>query len=515
MVPALLSNRPDPSSSNSNSRSSWPGSAHDWQNKLDHEQMFKLIDSILSFEACLYHQVLPLSIEGSRLNLGMVNPDDIGALEYVRRIVAYVNYSLVPRQIPSEIHQNMLSAYLNYVGHKKQAEASTAKTSSGSKKSLLPEDPSQPVVQQSVLEQPLEQPIVEKPVLEQPVLEQPIVEQPYQLHHNQPEDADSRATFITDAPEIVEEVIKVVRDRGRVEQPSQVNLDSQEQSTLVTNLPGNLPANQRQLDTERSQQPTNSETQPKAATQRASAGAEANSFTHSSKSEIGAITPTLNSPGVFTRPKPENFVLPVLEVKARNLSRSLEEIKNSPPDVLMHELLGRILSGGIGRLFFERQQYQGRILWSQNGALQSVLEGLAPPSFQGILDELKHLTGIPAAPIQKPRQVEIERAYQASRILLRFRIMPGTYGEEATLQILRGEALKFHQEQQISRLGQDVLSFAKQLQRKLDELDEQAKLEPSILDTQGDALVALEQLLTVMSQKIRNLTLIKRKGSKP
>jgi hypothetical protein len=37
--------------------------------------------------------------------------------------------------------------------------------------------------------------------------------------------------------------------------------------------------------------------------------------------------------------------------------------------------LGRVLIGGIGRLYFERQSEQGRILWSQDGVLQSVLEG--------------------------------------------------------------------------------------------------------------------------------------------
>uniref|UniRef100_A0ACD5GZI3 Uncharacterized protein n=1 Tax=Desertifilum tharense IPPAS B-1220 TaxID=1781255 RepID=A0ACD5GZI3_9CYAN len=45
---------------------------------LDREQMFHLIDGVLPFEACLYHQVLPLSLEGSVLNLGMVDREDHG-----------------------------------------------------------------------------------------------------------------------------------------------------------------------------------------------------------------------------------------------------------------------------------------------------------------------------------------------------------------------------------------------------------------------------------------------------
>lgn len=69
----------------------------DWTTQLDTEQVFRLIDSILPFEACLYHQLLPLSLEGSRLKLGMVNLDDAAALDYVRRILAYMNCSLVPQ----------------------------------------------------------------------------------------------------------------------------------------------------------------------------------------------------------------------------------------------------------------------------------------------------------------------------------------------------------------------------------------------------------------------------------
>ncbi|MDE5115316.1 MAG: hypothetical protein O4803_14130, partial [Trichodesmium sp. St15_bin1_1] len=41
---------------------------------MDNPQIFDLIDNILPFEACLYYQILPLSIEGSRVRLGVVDP---------------------------------------------------------------------------------------------------------------------------------------------------------------------------------------------------------------------------------------------------------------------------------------------------------------------------------------------------------------------------------------------------------------------------------------------------------
>ncbi len=69
-----------------------------WAAQVNPDLAFRLIDSILPFEACLYHQILPLSLEGSRLKLGMVNLDDSAALDYVRRILSYMNCSLAPER---------------------------------------------------------------------------------------------------------------------------------------------------------------------------------------------------------------------------------------------------------------------------------------------------------------------------------------------------------------------------------------------------------------------------------
>jgi Type II secretion system (T2SS), protein E, N-terminal domain len=42
------------------------------------QQIFSLIDGLLSLEVCLYHQLLPLELKGNKLLLGMVNLDDSG-----------------------------------------------------------------------------------------------------------------------------------------------------------------------------------------------------------------------------------------------------------------------------------------------------------------------------------------------------------------------------------------------------------------------------------------------------
>jgi type II secretory ATPase GspE/PulE/Tfp pilus assembly ATPase PilB-like protein len=165
-----------------------------------------------------------------------------------------------------------------------------------------------------------------------------------------------------------------------------------------------------------------------------------------------------------------------------------------------------VLAGGIGRLYFERQQQQGRILWSQNGVLQSVLEDLPLSAFQGIVNELKRLTNLPLTTVEEPKQVELERLYQEHRLLLRLRVMPGVHGEEATLQVLRGAALKFYQQQQLTRLSRDAVGIAQQLRHKLNELRERVNVNPSLNSNQVEALVTLNQLLENLDQQMKVLS---------
>jgi type II secretory ATPase GspE/PulE/Tfp pilus assembly ATPase PilB-like protein len=176
-----------------------------------------------------------------------------------------------------------------------------------------------------------------------------------------------------------------------------------------------------------------------------------------------------------------------------------------PPSELLVELLGRLLVGGIGRLYFERQSQHGRILWSQNGVLQSVLEELPLDVIQGVVNELKLLTHLPLIPVTKPKQVEIERRYQKQRLLLRLRVMPGVNGEEATVQVLRGAALKFYQQQQLASLSRDALTIAQELQRKVNEMRVRTRFYPLHSPDQLSILPALDEVIKSVEQELEAL----------
>lgn len=406
--------RPQPSSSDGhgNQEKNKP----DWTNHVDAELAFRLVDSILPFEACLYHQILPLSLEGSRLKLGMVNMDDTAALDYVRRILAYMNCSLVPHPLASDVHYAALSAYLNYADKQKKVANPNP----------------QPVARR-----------IAKKLAEHSAKRPPEAKAP-------PEDLIS-STFVVDSP--TEIPVTPSRDR-----PSLLPEDA----THIMDFPTVHP--------------------------------------------IEPVAPASPSPPA----KAESLVsLPVLAIAPQHLTAAPEILMTLPPAQLLTELLGRILTWGIGRLYLARKGAVGRILWSQNGVVQAVLEECPLAVLAAVLNELKQLVAAPVAPVTKPRQFELARLYQGEHILLRVRLMPGSSGEEATVQVLRGAALRFYQQQQLVALGQDVLTLAQQLHTKVVELYTQSHTHNVSLPDRLGLVPELEKTLKLIGYQLNEVKLLR------
>jgi type II secretory ATPase GspE/PulE/Tfp pilus assembly ATPase PilB-like protein len=361
--------------------------------RLNVDQMLLLIDGILPFEACLFYQVIPLSIEAGHLNLGMVNPDDTAAADYVRRQVSYINYSVVSWPVASDWHRQMLSKYLSYAAKGKPRSLSTPSAIN----TAIPNS---------------------------------------SLTTTQALNADERATFIVDSPEEI-----TVINRPTVDHPN----------SRLTSKP--------------------SRPYPTAA---------------STSADV--------SPSASAAP---------LQLDLR--AQTLTDLNHLAPKSLMETLLHEVLTQGIGRLYFERQAQAGRVLCSQDGVVQSVLEGLSLDLFQSVINELKRLTHLPLLPTTKTKQVEIERLYQQERVLLRLRLIASAHGEEATLQVLRGAALKFYQQQQIEQLGRDALGVAQTLQQRITAIRERARQTLSLEPSSTATLLAVSSLLKDMENQIDQL----------
>lgn len=385
----------------------------DLADRLDVQQMFILIDGVLPFEACLYHQVLPLYLEGTRLILGMVSLEDAIAADYVRRIIAYHNYRLVPRAISSEALQASLSAYLNYSRQQPAALSRRPRHSA-------------------------------------------------RARSEQSSSPDIRPTLVVDSPEALEDLITEA-----AEPLPHPQVQAALESSLYASPPVHPPA---------------------------SAAAE---IGYSTLQEI----PEKRAAAAASAPNP----LLLLKVQTQHLHRPAAALADLPPDELLQELLGRVLAGGIGRLYFERQKNYGRVLWSQDGVLKSVLDQLNLNTFRGVIHELKVLAQMPLLPIEQPKQVEVEKLHEGNRVLLRFRFMPGTHGEEATIQVLRGAALKFYQQQQVANLEREALRIARQLQSKLREISERTYPEAGLPSPKLETLPALQQLIKSIEGQLNHL----------
>ncbi len=191
-----------------------------------------------------------------------------------------------------------------------------------------------------------------------------------------------------------------------------------------------------------------------------------------------------------------------LDIYPQHLSNSPEFLATLPAEQLLAELLGQVLlNGGIGRLYWERNLHSGRILASRNGTAQTVVDHLPLETFQGTIDELKKLAHLNADPIQKTKKLEIARLYENKPLLLRLRLMANKYGDEATLQILRGKALMFYQKHQMDKLAQETLQLAQQLDRKLTQI----KLRTQFNPTPVASLPELQKLVEKLTQRLKSI----------
>lgn len=502
--------------------------------RINIEQMFILIDSILPIEACLYYQVLPLFLEGNYLNLGMVARDDDMAVDYVRRIVSYLNYSLITHSITSESLRTCLTAYLRYTDEKSKTQAlpepSTASrrvkrlsdrentplnVDAGVQPTLIVDGPDTLDLSERVPEDlpdySRDWSIDDASTITIGLFDESAIEwdradavslspDPGNQKHSPHSEQASIQPELEKRPELDEKRRSAspkgdsdddidfpsIPDLPDLDEP--VDAESLETVDRTPTIPSALPLDNTPLDI-----PVPDDTVPDPIISDDLRSGDANWDAGTRDDEIDDETQdeTQNDARLSKTPadeaglnevlndarKPPAFIPSVprgllrsplkLELSAGDRRIPLETLHTLPAHDLLQELLVRVLEQGIGRLYFERNQQTGRILWSESGVVQSVVEHLSDNYFTEVLEELKRITRLALKTTDKPLQIELERMYQNERLLLRFRFIPTKYGQEATLQVLRGAALRFYQQQQLSKLSHDALSTAQALQVKV------------------------------------------------
>jgi len=341
---------------------------------MDSDRILELIDNVLPFEVCLYYRVIPLKVTADRIQLGMVEPEDDTALDYLKRLFQHVDRAIVPNGISADVHQLVMSQYLSRLNQQSRAEP--------------------------------------------PSLDW--------LKTVEPDTLEAEEALHFDAPD---------RDD---------NGDRDDEND---------------------------------------------------------------------RPSAD-FKLHEIHSEPPNLPVSM--LVMLPPDRLLPALLSRVLSHGIGRLFFERREKDGSILYSQDGVQQAVLDALPLDLFEATLDRLKQVMDMDldadaasaASPAtDSPRESDRDFLYRDEQVLLRLRVMAGNYGEEATLQVLRGKAMEFYEEQKLAEWSIAALSSAKLLKRCVRKIRSVHQHHRELtVDRDLRFLPQLEQLLDRLEVEIEDLS---------
>ncbi len=307
--------------------------------EINQEKTFAIIDTILTLESCLYHQIIPISLEENILTVGMIKPHDELILDYLKSILPSHQQTLQVEQISPETHNLIISSYQKY-------------TSSLQKSSQINKT------------------------------------QKKQLNRSDEENnslLNSKETFIINS-----QIIEKIKH---------------------------------------------------------------------------------NNPNIAS-----------LKVNSSYQDQPLESLTDLTSEQLWQELLVRLIKDGIGRLFLERKKEFGRLIITNNGVVTSSLETVDLEVFNDIFKAVKILANIGENPLEKNRRIELKRIYQKQNLLLRFQLFPGKFGEEGNIQILRDKALSFYQEKQMNSLGEQVLRLTKQLDRKLHQIQDLQRINPTELE---------------------------------
>ncbi len=475
------------------------------------EQMFALIDSVLPFEVCLYHQVLPLSVRENILYLGAVHPDESEGLKYVQALLAHTSYKITIKPISATTQQHYLSAFLSYDRQLKEAG-----------QDLIEQGAQVALAQEVSAGEPLDEfdsntiPDAQRAEL---------LKQQGQAAGSANGDAegDDEEDEGLITPGLDDTVAIPVQTTGDAGEPldATVGIDlaaiannqpmspSSEADPAVT--PDLADSGADNFDDSVSADPLDTDN-PDDFAQEFEAALAAEDIPQSRFSiEQAANSTLLSAPSIITshsvslppsKPNPPTLALD----QAADLDNlAPEEMGNLPPRALTQALLQRSIVQGIGRLFLERHQDHGRILCSQDGVLEAVLDPIALPNFQGVINELKLLAEVPLLQVERAKQVDVERMHDEELLLFRLRLTPGIHGEEATLQVLRGAALKFYQQQQLSKLGQNALTLARRLQHQVAEIEARSRLLPGAGAESFPSVPELRQLIRYIATTLDHL----------
>ncbi|NJN32190.1 MAG: hypothetical protein HC824_18550 [Synechococcales cyanobacterium RM1_1_8] len=514
---------------------------------LDPHQILDLVDQVLPFEVCLYHRVIPLSLLGSCLRLGMVDPHDQAALDYVSRIAAYSDRTIEPLPLAGHLHQVLLSAYLRHSSAAVPDEPLEAPLEApvSELETLFPQTLTSPTGAHPTLNHPtLNHPTLtdETQLLPRPQAIEPAWENQRYLDLDSSLDPDlilgipaqGRATLEDagvsshGAKHLAEELAEDCADSAlatlNLEQPA--HLETQHpteeraraiaarreqaatsdiglQRTLILDEIFDETLNQAEVMAEiaKQAQPVQAESNP-GATEETIPG-DLGFQSAGLSQDIVEELPNSSSESHPSAAVPLNLdALVDLEQQHRQPWAAIAHL--AAPS-LLQAILGRMLQGQVNRLRLERHRHPqpgtspAQLLWNPAGVMQPAWTDFPLSSCEALARTLRRLAQLPVGPIAQPIQRGVMRRYQGQPLLLLMQFLPGKALAVIELRLVRGPALVAFQQRQGQDLGREALLSAQTLQYRVQQLLDHSQRYPAASAIPPQLLEVIQQLALTLA----------------
>ncbi|MGL4881380.1 MAG: hypothetical protein ACRC8K_09970 [Waterburya sp.] len=414
------------------------------------KEIFQLIDTVFPLDSCRHYQVLPLELEGRDLTLGMLDPSNQESLRFINSIAKVFQYKLNLKLIDAQTHQIILDSY--------------SQNSQSSPKPQKSDD--------------------NKTVIDTSFNIKPIPLNENQLNRRRL--ADSAPTIITQPQEELNSFsdlppdLDFLRDLDLTPQPPAK--PAQDASATLYEIPAEFLPPKTPQNHNFDDKPTIIGGDP--AQLLAAETSPPNHEIDFSEAQIADLIP--ETPGNHVEVTPEE-------------AEAMDFLPQLMPQLSWQKLLEQAFKHQTAQINLTRYSDRGSIIVYKNEEPQSFIERVPLPIFCSLIDEIKRMARLPQEISAHPQKVVLERFYDQERILLRLEFMLQNNKEKVMIQILRDQALRIYEQQQLDKISEQALQLAQQLEKTL------RKIQASF-DTAK--LTNLRELQTVQSRINHQLKLL-------
>ena len=397
------------------------------------KNIFKLIDAVFPVDSCRHYQVLPLSLEGQNLSIGMIDPKNQESLKFVNSIANVFKYTLNIKSIDEQTIQIILAS------HPQNSQSSSAKNKNN------------------------------EALQNRTVIDEAFDPSAFSLSNQVP-----RKRVVESAPTIIAESEAVVsQPKPKKDKDFSGLEDLPADLDFLKDLDLSSPQNSKTSKSKADQAGTIYEIPPEFLQQQQS---KRTNKVDSQKTMIAENLPELPPQEESELKLAEAQISELLaEVSSQKTELEAELEKAESADFLpqlnsqlsWQNLLEQAFKHHSEEIILTRHSDRGSVISQKDRLSQSALENVALPIFCSLIDEIKRMAKIPLDLSNHPKKVVLERFYQEERILLRTEFTVKEEKEVVIVQILRNKNLIAYEQKQMDKVSDQALYLARQLEKTL------------------------------------------------